>query len=198
MRLIPLENPRKSISFHSIKQRFLTGIKLSIFSFCLLLISTLAGCQRASVQTPATQQILPPDVAGTWKAQDSPWKIVLSTDGTVSSAVIPMGEVEVKPNQTTKAEMKDGSISTFTAGDCIVEYTPRNRELYICIEMEKIDIKFLDNVIAGNSTDRFVGTISQDGKLWKADWINVFDYGPQFPQDPNDIYAKPLIFEKIN
>ena len=162
-----------------------------------MFICTAAGCQNSAKRSSTGKTVLPPDIAGTWKAQDSPWKIVLSPEGKVSSAVIPMGEVEIKPNQTTKAEMKDGSISTFTAGDCAVEYTPIKRELYVCIEMEKIDIKFLNNVIAGNSIDRFVGTVSQDGKSWKADWINVFDYGPQFPQDPNDIYAKPLVFEKM-
>jgi hypothetical protein len=175
----------------------LLRLKAVIILFLTLLIFAALGCQAPDKQSSAHKVILPPDIAGTWKAKDSPWKIVLSSKGKVSSAVIPMGEVEVKPNQTTKAEMKDGSISTFTAGDCFVEYTPQTRELYVCIEMEKIDIKFLDNVISGNSTDRFVGTVSQDGKSWKADWINVFDYGLQFPQDPNNIFATPLVFEKI-
>ena len=170
-------------------------LKAVIFLSLAMFICAAAGCQNSARQS-TVKMVLPADVAGTWKAQDSPWKIVLNRDGTVSSAVIPMGEVEIKPNQTIKAEMKDGSISTFTAGDCTVRYKPVNRELYVCIEMEKIDIKFLDNAIAGNSTDRFVGTVSQDGKFWKTDWINVFDYGPQFPRDPNDIYGKPLIFEK--
>jgi hypothetical protein len=172
-------------------------LKSVIFFSLAMFICAAAGCQTSVRQSSTGKTILPTDIAGTWKAQDSPWKIVLNPEGKVSSAVIPMGEVEIKPNQTTKAEMKDGSISTFTAGDCVVEYTPNKRELYVCIEMEKIDIKFLNNVIAGNSIDRFVGTVSQDGKFWMADWINVFDYGSQFPQDPNDIYAKPLVFEKM-
>jgi len=159
--------------------------KAAIIFFLTWIFWTGLGCQ------------LPPDIAGTWKAQDSPWKIVLSPNGTVSSAVIPMGEVEIKPNQTTKVEMKDGSFSTFKAGDCVVEYTPDTRELFVSVEMEKIHIKFLDNVIDGNSIDRFVGPVSEDGKFWMADWIAVFDYGPRFPQEPNDISAKPLVFEKI-
>jgi hypothetical protein len=175
----------------------LLRLKAVIILFLVWLIFAAVSCQTSVKQPSARKAILPPDIAGTWKAKDSPWKIVLSPDGTVSSAVIPMGEVEIKPNQTTKAEMKDGSISTFTAGDCFVEYTPQTKELYVCIEMEKIDIKFLDNAISGNSTDRFVGTVSQDGKTWRADWINVFDYGSQFPQDPNDIFATPLVFEKV-
>lgn len=108
-----------------------------------------------------------------------------------------MGEVEIRPNQTTKVEMIDGSISTFKAGDCIVEYIPNTRELFVSVEMKEIHVVYLDNMLDGNSIDRFVGPVSKDGKTWTADWINVFDYGPHFPQDANDIYAGPLIFEKV-
>ena len=63
--------------------------------------------------------------------------------------------------------------------------------------MEDIHIVYLDNVIDGNSLDRFVGPVSEDGKIWTADWINVFNYGPRFPQEPNDIYAELMIFDKV-
>jgi hypothetical protein len=166
--------------------------------FILGLIGLWAtGCQRPSRELPVRGAVLPPDIAGTWKAQDSPWKIVLSTDGTVSSAVIPMGVVEVRPNQTTKIEMKDGSYSTFKAGDCAVEYIPTMRELFVSVQMEEIHVVFLDNVVDGNSIDRFIGPVSEDGKVWTADWITVFDYGPRFPQDANDTFGGQLIFEKI-
>jgi len=172
--------------------------KAAIIFFLAWIFWTAVGCKTLTypgARDPGHVLLL--DITGTWKAQDSPWKIVISSDGTVSSAVIPMGEVEIKPNQTTKVEMKDGSFSTFKAGDCVVEYTPKVRELFVSIEMEKIHVKFLDNVIDGNSIDRFVGPVSQDGKFWMADWITIFDYGPRFSQEPNDIFAKPLVFQKI-
>jgi len=174
----------------------MTRQKVAIVFFSVWLFWSAAGCHEPPRQS-TVRKPLPTDIAGTWKAQDSPWKIVLSDDGTVSSAVIPMGEVEIKPNQTVKVEMKDGSFSTFKAGDCVVQYTPATRELFVSVQMEKIHIKYEDNVIEGKSIDRFVGPISEDGKVWTAAWITVFDYGPQFPQDPNDISAEPLIFEKI-
>jgi len=154
---------------------------------CCIILAGLAGCQGPTV--------LPPDIAGTWKADNSPWKIVLSPDGTVVSAVIPLGAVEVRPNQTTEVEMKDGEFSTYKAGDCIVEYTPATRELFVSVEVEEIHIRFLDNRIDGNSIDRFIGPVSEDGRVWTADWISVFDYGPRFPQGP--VYAQPLTFERI-
>lgn len=174
--------------------------QLVVLAGFAVLLSGILGCQDANRITDkavdANEQF-PAFLAGTWKAEGRPWKITLNPDGTVASAVIPMAKVEVKPNQTTKVEMKDGSFSTFKAGDCIVEYMPGTKELFVSVEMEHIHITYQDNVIDGNSIDRFVGPVSEDGKVWTADWISIFDYGPRFPQDPNDIFAEPLIFKKL-
>ena len=172
-------------------------LRAAIILLSAPLILAAPGCRQPPTRCTDAYHQVPPEIAGTWKARESPWKIVLAQDGTVSSAVIDMGQVEVTPNQTTKVEMKDGSWSTFRAGDCIVEYTPATRELFVSIRMEEIHVVFADNVIDGNSTDRFVGLVSEDGREWSADWVKIFDYGPRFPQDPNDIFATPLIFEKI-
>lgn len=165
-----------------------------VFALCSTVLLTF-GCRPEPQSNDKV--MLPAEVAGTWQARESPWKIVLNRDGTVKSAVINMGRAEIRPNETTKYEMKDGQFSTYKAGDCAVEYTPETRELYVSIEMERIHIVFLDNLIEGNSVDRFMGTVSPDGKEWVTEWINVFDYGPRFPQDANDIYPEPLVFDKI-
>lgn len=158
----------------------------------------LAGvnCQETLKNPAAGRKAFPAELAGTWQAVDSPWKIVLARNGTVSSALVPLGEVEIRPNKTTKVEMADGSYSTYEAGDSIVEYIPDNRELFITVEIKKVHVIFKDNVFDGNSIDRFVGQVSEDGKVWTADWIRVCDYGPRFPMDANDTYAGQLIFEK--
>lgn len=172
--------------------------RLVVLAECAIVLLWISGCQGPQESTSGNQKTpLPPEIAGTWKARESPWKIVLNPDGTVSSAVISLGQVEVKPNQTTKVKMKDGQFSTYKTGDCVVDYTPATRDLFVSVEVEEMHIVYMDNVIDGNSIDRFVGLVSEDGKVWTADWINVFDYGPRFPQDPNDIYAEPLIFDKI-
>jgi hypothetical protein len=174
----------------------MTNAKVKTVFFSAWLLFCATGCHEPSRGRPIPKP-LPADIAGIWKAQGSSWKIVLSTDGTVSSAIVPMGEVQIKPSQTTKVEMKDGSYSIFKAGDCVVHYTPATRELFVSMEIKKIHIVVADNVIDGSSTDRFVGPVSEDGKVWSADWITVFNYGPRFPQDPNDVFAEPLIFEKV-
>jgi hypothetical protein len=151
------------------------------------------GCPRSG-KGPV---LLPGDIAGSWKARGNSWKIVLGEDGSVVSAVIDMGGVEVRPKKITKVEMKDGQFSTYKAGECIVEYAPAERELYVSVEMEKIHVVFMDNVIDGNSIDRFAGPVSENGKVWTTEWIKTFDYGPRFPQGPEDIYGEPLVFDKI-
>jgi len=170
-----------------------TAIVLALVWIVLL----TCGCPLSSNRQSTNKVMLPPDIAGTWKTREFPWRIVLSPDGTVSSAVIEMGAVEVRPNETTRVEMKDGQFSTYKAGDLIAEYTPATRELYVSVEMKHIHVVYLDNVIDGNSVDRFVGPVSEDGKTWIADWIKLFDYGPRFPQDPNHTYHGPVTFEKV-
>jgi hypothetical protein len=167
------------------------------FLLISIVCQLLVGCHTLWQPAQSPRTPLPPEIAGTWQAQDNPWRVVLSPDGTVSSAVIPMCTIEVRPNQVSRTEMKDGSWSTFKAGDCTVQYSPDTRELFVTVRMDSIHVVFLDNVIEGNSTDRLIGPVSQDGKSWAADWISVFDYGPRFPQDANDVVAEPLIFEKI-
>ncbi len=164
---------------------------------CVVLFSV--GCQKESEKpdTIKPKLGLPLDITGVWQARESPWRIVLGPDGTVTSAVIPMGTVTVQPRQTTKVEMKDGSWSTYTAGDCPVKYKHGTRELFVVIEMADINIVYMTERIKGTSTDRFIGAVSDDGKVWRTDWISLFDYGPRFPQDPNDVYSGTLIFDKV-
>lgn len=170
---------------------------VSVFFLIACILPACSGCHKGSSRRPVGTTPLPPDIAGTWQARESQWKITLSTDGTVSSMRIPMSAEELRPNQTTKVEMKHGEFSTFKAGDCDVEYTPETRELFVEIKVDDMHIAFPGDAIEGHTVDKFMGPVSEDGKVWTTDWINVFDYGPRFPQDPNGIVAEPLVFDKI-
>jgi len=164
-----------------------------IILVCIVAVFCLTGCNG-----PASSNVFPPNVAGTWQAEGEVWKIVLTPDGEVNSAVVPLGEAEVRPNQTTKFEMKDGKFSHITAGECLAEYKPVERELFVSIEQKDIYIAFPgDDALTGNTLDIFKGPVSRDGKTWNAEWTAVFDYGPRFPQDENDIVPEPLVFRKV-
>jgi len=169
-------------------------IRLAWFLPALL---ALAGCD-GGVVNPSKNCAGPySDICGIWQAKDSPWRIVITPDGKVSSALIPMGEVEIKPNLTTRVEMQDGSVSTFTAGDCPVEYQPETRELLVVITIKHLQVVYLNNKIEGNSQYFFAGNISKDGQTWYADVIETFNYGPRFPQDSNDICPEGIVFQKV-
>ena len=168
------------------------------FACFLPALLALAGCNGGAASASKNCAVPYSDICGTWQAKDSPWRIVIAPDGKLSSALIPMGEVEIKPNLTTRVEMKDGSISTFTAGDCPVEYDPETRELLVTITVKHLQIVYLTNKIEGNSQYFLVGNISGDGQTWPADVIEIFDYGPRFPQDSNDIWPKQIVFEKVS
>ena len=159
------------------------------------------GCGESGARLVGERKvILPPEVVGIWRANDSPWVIELSPDGKVVKALVPMTESEIRPNQTTKVKMADGSTSTLKAGDCPVEYNLQTRELTVTIELKAFHVRYYEERIDGNSTDMFIGQVSQDGRTWYADWMTFFDYGPRFPQDkndPNDIFMGSLLFRKV-
>ena len=181
-----------------LKRNRMKNLELSIKNSTLIIIIVLclvfSGCQPSSTRSNQTIDYSP--IAGTWKAENSPWQVTISDEGKVISAIHPLGEVVVKPNETTTIEMKDGSKSTYTGGDFTLIYEPEKKEMEVTLKVEKIHIRFLDNEIKGNSETTIVGFISGDFKRWNTDVIEKNDYGTQFPQSeiPNPI---PTTFLKI-
>lgn len=175
---------------------------LAVF-LCFFVLSCISGCHKKSESVKSVTKVsanksLPPEVAGTWQAiegSDSPWRFVITPDGQISEATVMWYEV-VRPNQTTEFSMPDCP-SYLTGGDFAVEYQPAGRELSVSIELKDIHICLQGGVIDGNSLDTFVGKVSEDGKLWQADWLTLYDYGPDLPQGPNDVQMPSLIFEKV-
>jgi hypothetical protein len=139
----------------------------------------------------------PAYLAGTWRAEEGPWQIVLTPDGRVDSAVVSWEEV-MRPNQTTKFKMQDGNISHLTAGDFFVKYRPADRVLLVSIELKEIQIYLPGGVVEGDSVEIFEGPISSDGTTWSPDKTTIFDYGPDWPQDEGDKSPQPFFaFKKV-
>jgi hypothetical protein len=161
----------------------------------LLLLAAMSGCGD-SLRNGRQPQKLPDEVAGTWQARDNVWRIVLTPDGRVDSAQIPLGNVKIRPNKATKIEMADGSVSTYKAGDCTVFYDPDTRELRVEVIVEEVNIAFMTERIEGHTKDVFIGTVSEDGTVWKTDWLSFFDLGERFPMEP-DAVGEGLVFDKI-
>ena len=153
-----------------------------------------AGCQKTSLNNH--NNIDYSQLSGTWRAESSPWEIVITEEGGILSAIMALGEASVKPNAKTAIEMQDGSFSTFQGGDFTLAYNPQNRELSIEIKIKKIDVRYQEDRIEGNSEYIFTGVVSEDFKAWEPEFFEIFDYGPRFPQDTNDIMGIPMRFIK--
>jgi len=166
----------------------------------IILVYALPGCHNFSKHSSNNDDLtpLPPEVAGTWKSEGHlPCTITLTPQGKVSWAITSLGQMKITPNQTTHFEMIDGQISTVIAGECPVDYDPETRELSVTIFISDMDIKIANDCIVGSNEDNFFGPVSKDGKTWNTTWINIFDYGPRFPQSKDDIEGVPLKFEKV-
>jgi hypothetical protein len=170
-----------------------------VFLACVVFAAGLAGgCGQQGAEK--AKGPLPAFVTGTWQEKSSgdwPWRITIEPNGIVSSAITPFIGVEVRPNQTTKMDMADGNVSTFAAGSMFAEYTPATRELYVYIEMKEFHIRFFDIRTNGSRIDRLYGPVSEDGLVWKPDYIDLIDLGPELPMDMNLAEATPLIFDKV-
>ena len=156
-----------------------------------------ASEQKAVGSAAEAKTSLPSFVAGTWQQRAGVWRFVIEPNGVVSSAVIPLMNTTLKPHQTTLVKMNDENESTFTGGDIFAEYNPVNRELFVFIELKKFQIRYYDIRTGGSTVDRFTGPVSENGLVWRPEWINIFDYGPELPQSVDSIEPSPCIFDKV-
>jgi hypothetical protein len=169
---------------------------------CAILLLVFSGCQQLGRSNSNADVIVegggkfPKSLAGTWEANNKNdlnyWKIVFEPDGKVSSAILPLGEVEVKPNRTTEAKGPKGESGFYEAGDFTVDYKPQGRELAVNIEIKQFYLERLIewNVILKGSWEYFVaGNISEDGKTWQANVFSSPDMVVLVP-DPNHIEDK--------
>ena len=182
--------------------------RLLVLLGCAVLLSALAGCQNPN---RAVEVIIegggefPEFLVGTWKADKDGWEFVFEPDGTISSAVISLGRIRVKPGQKTTLPMKKGGKGIFEPGQWLVHYAPAERELMVKISLENFYVQLGGGVLEGKSTDVFIGTISEDGNFWQADWTSFADYTahtakyPDFKmtEDPNYGHSQALTFEKV-
>lgn len=186
------------------KQRFFVLLGL-VFA-----LSILTGCEGWSRNKSGVEVIIegggefPQSLAGRWKANESGWEFVFEPDGRISSAVISMGRTEIIPGQSKTVQMKMGGKGIYEPGLWTVRYYPLSRELLVEIVMDYIHLEFGPSLLEGKRTDVLWGEVSEDGKIWRAEWFNFPDYIAYTPEpkrltnvDPDDAFVKTLIFEKF-
>lgn len=183
--------------------------------FVLLVYSVSAflfgGCRSPIENTSGVEVIIDGDgqfpafLAGRWKADKGGWEFVFEPDGTISSAVVSLGRVTMKPGQVTTTAMKLGGKGVFEPGQWTVQYSQEQRKLLVEIAIDHFRVELGDNVVQGQTRDFFTGSVSQDSQMWWADHFSFPEYiadtknHPNYKLafDPNDNPRDSLIFEKV-
>ena len=186
--------------------------RLLILLVCgLSVLLLLSGCQGSAACKSGVDVIIegggefPQFLVGKWKADKDGWEFVFEPDGTISSAVISLGRIRMKPGELTVIPMKMGGKGIFEPGEWMVHYAPAGRELTVKISLKNFYIELGKDVLEGESKDIFTGPISQDSKFWQVDWTSFPDYVAhtaeypdfQMSEDPNYGISKTLIFERV-
>jgi len=185
--------------------------QLVVLVGCAVLLSVTGGCQSTAGNTSGVDVIIegggefPEFLVGRWKADKDGWEFVFEPDGTLSSAVISLGRVRMKPGELTVIPMKMGGQGIFEPGEWMVHYAAAGRVLTVKISLKNFYIELGKNVLEGESKDVFAGPISQDSKFWQVNWTSFPDYvahtaeNPNFTmfEDPNRGISKTLTFEKV-
>lgn len=183
--------------------------QLLVLVGCVVLLLGLAGCQN-SHRSKAVEVIIedggefPEFLVGRWKANKHNWEFVFEPDGTISSAVISLGKVRMTPGTTTYVPMKLGGKGVFEPGLWTVQYSKAQRRLAVGISVKRFRAELGKNLIEGSRRDAFIGTVSEDGKQWEAEWYSFPQYVAHTKQrhelavDPNDNPIDVLVFKKTS
>ena len=182
--------------------------QLVVLIGCAVVLLGFVGCQSTNKRVEVIIEDggqFPEFLVGTWKANKGGWEIVFEPDGTISSAVIPLGRTKVAPGQTTVVPMKLGGKGVYKAGNWLVQYSPVSRELTVEIVIESFRAQIGPSAVKGSTRDYLTGTVSEDGKLWDVAWLSVPKYivdiperrNQELPIDPYYNEAKTVLFEKV-
>jgi len=174
-----------------------------------ILLSILTGCQDANRDVNLIIEgggKFPAFLVGTWISDKFDWEFVFEADGDISTAVIDSGLIRTKPGpRVVTTTIKGAGSATYKLGLWTVQYTPANNELSVEIVVEQFHLQGSNFGIKGSSTDYFVGTVSEDDQVWKAEWFTMpknYIYSMDEPEpqeiefDPSDNPVETLIFTK--
>ncbi len=185
--------------------------QFGILLLCALFAFLLSGCQP-SVRDEAAVEVtidgdgqFPDFLVGAWKADKGGWEIVFEPDGTISSAVVSLGRVRLKPGQVTTVPMQLGGKGVFEAGPWTVQYSHEKRELAVEIVIAGFRVELGDSVVKGRRLDFFIGSVSGDSRSWWANWFSFPDYVADTKKyrdhkltfDPNDNPPEEILFQKV-
>jgi len=186
--------------------------------FGLFVLVSLGGCKASHLNpagsspgaaavksTPLTVTVedgskMPDFLIGTWKAQPPyKWEITIAADGTIPKIYYPIARMSIDvASRLGYKTGREGAFWKFELGQCDARYNPATRRLSVGITVDSFHTKSPVIDMSGNMNDSFDGAISEDGKSWTAQWLNIAVVpGLQNP-DPNSIKPRTVVFTKVS
>ena len=186
-------------------------ILILIWLLCISLCLITTGCQDSNNLDKAVEVVIEGDgqfpqfLVGKWKADKGGWEINFDPDGKISSAVVSMGRIRVKPGEITQVPMKMDGKSIFEPGQWLVHYNSDSRELTVTIVIKHFYMELGDSTLDGDITDVITGTVDENGNFWRATdttYSNITGHIPNqdnfdFSSDPTYGFTTELVFKKI-
>lgn len=147
---------------------------------------------------------LPDFLVGVWQVKTGQykdkWGFKFEPDGSILRIIYAAeGPVYLAEGESYGDAKSEDAYYFSTMGPCEARYRPETRMLKVKIVMDHM-IKLSIGELEGRIEDYFEGPVSEDGKIWKADWLN---YGwlkdaapPTF--DVIEAHPIPLVFTKTD
>lgn len=145
---------------------------------CCSILPTFLGCQGANrgIEVILPEGVeFPEQIAGKWKASSARdfWQFQFEKDGRISWCAIGMGGVEMTPGKVTSFPARHGGKGIFKPGMWTVQYDPESRELSVEIVVEDFHLDTRGgNALEGSRTALLIGRVSEDYRVWEADWFS--------------------------
>ncbi len=146
----------------------------------------------------------PESMVGVWEAESSnisKWGIKFEPDGSIKKIIHTVaGPVNVPEGGVHAEREDDGSYYIFVLGPCEARYIPETRMVKVKIIVDYFIMKLPAGTVEGRFEDYFEGPVSEDGKTWKAEWLNFSWIVGAVAPEPDLIKADPipLVFTKLD
>lgn len=145
----------------------------------------------------------PDFLVGVWQVETGKhiWRIKFEPDGSIPEIMHPVvGGVNVAEGGVYLEGPDPGTFAICVMGPCEARYRPETRMLKLKIIVDYLMMKLPAGELEGRIEDYFEGPVSEDGKIWKVDWLNYRWIKNVAPPsfDLIEAHPEPLVFTKVD
>ncbi|MCD4831980.1 MAG: hypothetical protein K8R02_09310 [Anaerohalosphaeraceae bacterium] len=177
-------------------------MRLSCVVLFIIIFLQLIGCRTPygshhNVSVGTSSYLEYP--VGIWQSKEHNWAFKIEEDGEISKLIHPLGgPMTIEEGSKELEGSEEGTFAVFALGPVENYYDSAERKLCVEVILDLFHMKLPNGVLEGNSRDSFIGNISENGKAWKANWLNYTWLKGAAPPNSKMIETNPiqLIFTK--